>query len=288
MPTCKPNQEINPKTGRCKKKPTQKLPRKQKIAKLCSSKQEINPKTGRCRSQCKIGQERNSDTGRCRKITIVPTGKVGVPQHLIQKSEDCVQLNNWQIVKTTKVGQGAVGSVYVACRENSCDYVAKMQRETKDLQYQRELDILDKLQGVSFIPKVYASFICNNIGYIMMEKLIPLTHESYKKSAKELTNDVANKLEILYDKYKVVFVDIHEGNVMLRQNDEIVLIDFGWAVSFNKTTDTVKEHPLFERPQFKGKELTIKKLKRIQDVNLKDFSLRLNFKWMLLQSPKLI
>lgn len=50
---CKPDQEINPETGRCRKK--------------CRPDQERDPKTGRCRKKCEPNQERNSKTGRCRK-----------------------------------------------------------------------------------------------------------------------------------------------------------------------------------------------------------------------------
>lgn len=286
MNKCKSDKEINPKTGRCVKKckrshkrdentglcrttklpkPTRKSPRTP-----CSSKQETNPETGKCRSKCRSDQERDSGTGRCRKIIIIPIGKVGVPSHLKKTTIQCAQMKDWEIVKTTKFGEGKAGAVYLACNttKKSCDYVAKIQTNSNDQQYEREVEILDKLRNVSYIPRIYASFTCRNTGYIMMEKLFPIKN----KKASEVSDDIRGKLESLYKDHKVVFVDIHQGNVMMRENGELVLIDFGWAVSFDTEDDIVRIHPVLN----KGKTTTIKVLKRIQDSNMDIFDVRLH------------
>jgi len=86
---CKDNEELNPLTGRCRKKCNenevrdQKTGRCKKVAKkpsrkpstkkvpptkVCKDKEELNPLTGRCRKKCNENEVRDQKTGRCKKV----------------------------------------------------------------------------------------------------------------------------------------------------------------------------------------------------------------------------
>lgn len=177
--------------------------------------------------------------------------------------DDCSQLNTWIVDKNRQLGKGKAGTVYLACKKNNCNYVVKVQKSNTSEMYKREMKIVDRLTKLKlpYIPKQYAMFTCKKLGYTVMEHLYK--PEDVLRSEKKIVSIIADYLEELYRKYKIVFVDIHEDNLMTRKNGEIVLIDFGWAVSFKSENDIVREHPA-------GRNLKIKTLKMYQDENLED------------------
>jgi len=253
------------RTPQKKKTPTRKTPSK-RILKPCRSDQIRNPKTGRC----------------IKKPNLQPVGKIGIPEHLQDIVLGCAQLDKWTIVKTKTLGTGKVGSVYLACSckddSCSCKYAAKMQ-SLKDGLFMREIEVIEALKGNRYVPTVYSTFICNNMGYIIMEKLVPLTPKTYKGTVDSLVNKVSSYLEKMYNTYHVIFLDIHPGNVMIREETgEVVLIDFGWAIKFETPDDIVTKHPIFKIP---GETATIKQLKASQDFNLYMFKKEMSEKWVL-------
>ena len=176
--------------------------------------------------------------------------------------EDCSQFKTWYVDKAKKIGNGQAGTVYLACKKNDCNYVVKVQKANTTQMYKREMEIVDRLTnlGLPYIPKQYAMFTCNKLGYTVMEQLFK--PKDVLRSEENIESILKDYLDDLYTKYKIVFVDIHEDNVMTRKNGEIVLIDFGWAVSFNNENDIVREHPA-------GRNISIKTLKSYQDTNLR-------------------
>ena len=182
-------------------------------------------------------------------------------QHIIP--DDCLKLNTWYIDKEKKLGKGKAGIVYVACKKNNCNYVVKIQKANTDKMYKREMAIVDRLTKLdsTFIPKQYDMFTCKKFGYTVMEQLYK--PEDVLRSEKKIVSIISDYLDDLYNKYKIVFVDIHDENLMTRKNGEIVLIDFGWAVSFKNENEIVRDHP-------SGGNVSIKTLKKYQDMNLRD------------------
>ena len=79
---CKEDEEMNPQTGRCRKKckdgeerdekgkckgeKKEKGEKKKKSPKKCKDDEERNPQTGKCRKKCKDGEERDKN-GKCRR-----------------------------------------------------------------------------------------------------------------------------------------------------------------------------------------------------------------------------
>ena len=113
---CKNDEEINPKTGRCRKKcrgneerhpstgrcrtvrtsikkpsrkPSKKASRKHQPKQVvCKNDEEINPKTGKCRKKCRGNEERHPSTGRCRTVrtSIKPLSPSASPPQVVSPS----------------------------------------------------------------------------------------------------------------------------------------------------------------------------------------------------------
>lgn len=65
---------------------------------ICKNDEEINPKTGRCRKKCKDDEERNEETGRCRK-------KSGVAKKAVKKSSKKASVGKKKSSKKARIGK---------------------------------------------------------------------------------------------------------------------------------------------------------------------------------------
>jgi len=151
---------------------------------------------------------------------VLPFSSFGNFQDIV---ENCDQ-NIWE--KTEYISEGKSGQVYVACVSNDCNYVMKIQKA--DAVFHNEVIALAELQKTGVVPKIYAAWTCKGKGYIIMEKLKSCSFETWSNSYTHLKH----MLNILYNS-GWLFVDIHKGNFLCKtkgNKDEIILIDFGWAV----------------------------------------------------------
>jgi len=148
--------------------------------------------------------------------------KVEVPKILKNNYiyDNCDQ-KNW--VKEEFISKGINGSVFVACRDNNCKYVMKIQEA--GFSFNNEVQSLIELQNTGLSPKIYAAWTCKNQGFIVMERL----YKCFNINRTTIYNQVSNILE-KFNKLGWLIVDLHYGNFMCRENGELVLIDFGWAV----------------------------------------------------------
>lgn len=209
----------------------------------CEKGKVYNPKTGRCVAKTgKIGKEimgtknkkqvnkrsRSRPRSRSRRSKNEKGTLPSRPATANLRSiyEKCDWKKVWK--KKGKLGGGAAGSVYTACDENNCEYILKIQKDNDE--FRREIKILSKLSGWKHGPKVYGSWSCKNKGYIIEEKLKEVDY-----SDSQLYEKLKKILKELHNNYRISFPDIHEGNVMMRENGTVVLIDFGWAEYFKPT-----------------------------------------------------
>lgn len=226
---CSPGKIINPKTGRCVLK-TGAIGKKI-LKEQCNSKQKIlNPSTGRCVSKSgAIGRKIMKKTperkrkNRSRSLTKNRSRSLPKkpPAKFTRIIEKCKMNKVWK--KNKRIGSGSVGSVYLT--GDKTRYVLKIQKD--DQEFRREVMILKKLVGWKHSPKVEAVWTCNNKGYIVMEKL-----DKLKYSKKESLKKIQQVLKQLHTK-NITFPDCHSGNVMMRKDGTVVIIDFGWAEYFN-------------------------------------------------------
>lgn len=141
--------------------------------------------------------------------------------------------NIWNTQKTS-LGEGAYGDVYTTCKAKSkdCNYAIKVQslntQNERDV-FKNEVKILKKLQKTKVVSKLYDTWICKNIGYMVMEILF----KEKKNNSKVLSNDVFEVVKRIH-KEKIVLIDFNKGNFMYDEQGNIRIIDFGLAVDYTK------------------------------------------------------
>ena len=198
------------------------------------------------------------------KTPPVPVGP-GIPYNFNKLAEDCTRLFDWKLGK--ELGKGHYGVAYQVCKAKNdldCKYVLKRQKADKD--FFEEVYALEDLQNTGVVPKLYAAWICNNDGFLVIELLetCNLDEESEYKQVKDALNKIKEK--------GWLHVDIHRGNVRCANDGKkVMLIDFGWAIKQGKKG--YPEHPLSK--QF-GFTLSWKELELMQNINLM-YSFNRNF-----------
>lgn len=239
--------------------------RREKRRTKCNSR--INTKTNRCvRMSGKIGSKLRGRPICCKKNNTPkkvlkksskkptnrkPTKKVTnltcIPEKFDEIVRNCQCHKRWG--KKIRIGSGANGSIYLACKLNNskdCEYVVKVQQYNQ--QAKAEVDAYLHLQGKKLTPKLHAAWLCGGKLYLVIDKVFRCRFSK---------RDVKAKLDKLY-KLGWLYVDVHDGNVMCDKKDNVVMIDFGWAV--HKDDQPYKRHPTGLK--------TFEDLKKVQKMNL--------------------
>ena len=150
-------------------------------------------------------------------------------------------------VKDEPIGYGGMGKVYVgtdpnghvvAIKEMLAQYVADADLRNR---FHQEIKILYQLEHPSIV-KMYASFEERGNLFLVMEYVEGETIEQYVKRRGALPESEAVRLLIetlsaLGFAHQNGFVhrDIKPGNIMIRSNGKICLLDFGIAKDMNRT-----------------------------------------------------
>lgn len=148
----------------------------------------------------------------------------------------------------SKVGQGAVATVYQACCNNDCKFVAKVLNspnvERLREKVNHEVEMHERFEKLGLAPKVHDAWLCNHEAIIIMDKL----HMSIPEYVKYMVARVDNVEPIVRDLQRrvneallkahqagLVHGDTHLGNFMVKLDEagnvieDVQLIDFAHA-----------------------------------------------------------
>jgi len=165
-------------------------------------------------------------------------------------------------VKET-IGSGKYGEIFHAVGEDSTEYVIKKQKYAlyphEGTRYKAERDIENNKTLTNIIREAIIQFIINKTKsdispkicgiawddkytYILMERIIGNTlHTKYngKEETDEYINDmcdilkkVATNLQLL-EPIKFIHGDLHRNNIIIMDNGDVKLIDFGFSRVFD-------------------------------------------------------
>ncbi len=160
------------------------------------------------------------------------------------------KLSNYQ-VEDTPLGEGGMGRVLrgtdttngreVAIKEILPEYATDFEIRTRT---EREVEILQILNSIDGVVKVYDRFPLNNNFYIVMELIDGMNLEQYVKKYNAIPFERATKymIKILgimqsVHEHKVVHRDMKPSNIMIRSNmDDVCILDFGIAKDMDNVT----------------------------------------------------
>jgi serine/threonine protein kinase len=185
----------------------------------------------------------NPDTGRCVKVdgrigkkilygnlNIKPVPGFESPPRfhgVVRKARD----RRW--VKKHLIGEGGYGQVYVICWYDDCEYVVKVQPE--DPEFYNEVKFLNFLKYYIFTPVIYDAWVNDGKGYLVMNKMDKTTNKLSKRQKHTELKQILKRLH----KNKIVFFDLHPGNVMYKGGD-VRLIDWGLAYRFKNSGEEIE------------------------------------------------
>lgn len=158
--------------------------------------------------------------------------------------------NTWKL-SNKRIGEGAFGYVVPATYfkttktegNKTFEYVAKIQdfhkeefdyKLTKNL-FLNEVAILSKLNNSGVSPNLYDAWICDDIGYIIMDKL----YSPPQDSLNTYKNEVVDAMKKLHSK-KIFMTDFSDDNFMIDQYGNVKLIDFGLSVDYSHVKPNIK------------------------------------------------
>lgn len=158
-----------------------------------------------------------------------------------------------------KIGEGGSGSVYLAMNEaaNKTWAVKEVKKEDKDLETQTifknslmmEIDLMKKLHH-KYLPSIVDVITMDDSFLIVMDYVEGKSLDNYLQNGACKQEDVIEWAKQLCDVLgylhqcnpPIIYRDLKPGNIMLKANGEITLIDFGAAREFkqsSKSSDTV-------------------------------------------------
>ena len=158
-------------------------------------------------------------------------------------------LNDRYLVQK-ELGQGGMGAVYLAQdmqnRRTVAIKVARLPGPEARAQFQREADYLQRLHHHS-LPRVWDYFSDTQRDFLVMEyipgeDLETLVHRKGPQPewlVLRWTDELLEGLEYLHSQNPpIIHRDVKPGNLKLRQDETLVLVDFGIAKEFLPGTDT--------------------------------------------------
>ena len=214
----------NPKTNRCILR-TNASPSILRKGSTRKAKSKRNSKTKRkTKSKAKSKPKSKPKGKSIRKVRMHVTKNdiecLHVPKAFEELAEKCACNDVW--LKKTKLGSGAFGKVYRACKYKDCNYVVKVQKN--DAFAQSELNAYMALQKSRVIPKLFAAWTCKGKMYLVLERLYECKKPRIQV-LRQISQRVAKLLELGW-----LHCDLHWGNIMCTDKDRLVLIDFGLSV----------------------------------------------------------
>lgn len=159
-----------------------------------------------------------------------------IPKHqnLFQKDKNnTFPVDLWKIGK--RLGNGGSGVVYECINIQTKKIFAIKISSLNSIYFNNELKIYINYQS-NYIPKLILYGTCKQFNYFIIEKLTPI-----KYLEPENIHRILESLEFFY-KNNLSHGDIKIENIMKRDNNELVLIDFGSTKKFYtklKKTDAI-------------------------------------------------
>ena len=188
-----------------------------------------------------------------------------LPRNATEELEHEPNISDFNIIK--EIGTGAYGKAYLATHKITKAKYAIKAIDKLDIEnikekslFFREVEIMYKLDHPN-IAKLYSHFEDNNFCYLLMQYIpngsaYDLFIKKGKKSNLELIasiiRDVIRAIYYLHNMVpKIIHRDIKPENILLDENNNAYLIDFGWSnyILNHRRRSTICGTPLYYPPE---------------------------------------
>ena len=188
-----------------------------------------------------------------------------LPRSAIEELEHEPNISDFNIIK--EIGKGSYAKVYLAThKKTKAKYAIKaidklnMKNKNEKACFNREVEIMYKLDHPN-IAKLYSHFEDNKYCYLLMQ-YIPNgnTYDLIKKDGKiknleliaSIIKDILSALYYIHNMVpKIIHRDIKPENILLDENNNAYLIDFGWSnyIINNRRRNTICGTPIYYPPE---------------------------------------
>jgi tRNA A-37 threonylcarbamoyl transferase component Bud32 len=253
-----------PKKGSTKRKKKTSKRRKSKKKSRCRTDQEINPKTGRCRKKCRTDQERNPKSGRCRKsyksykrpsfkddMYYQSMKRPGINSIDYEFRRTHPNLLTDEFVVRQILKEDDEKQVLLVCYRNNCNYILKIIYGDKN-KARNEVNMTQKFSDVGVGIDVYNTGMLDKGDddyYVFIQKFEEdlksyLTVRRSDIDLDDIILQIKNIINILCAN-NMIHGDLHWENIGYILNNRgkkvLKLIDFGWSID-NKKCKPVLEY----------------------------------------------
>lgn len=143
------------------------------------------------------------------------------------------------LVHSKVIGKGAFGTVYETCEKDECSYVAKIVNK----QNFKQKEIYNQMAAArhDLAPMIYEIWDCRNNVMLIMNKINGITLNKFLRNnnndetKRRVVQKVFTAIKQLND-IGILHNDLHSDNIMVREDESILFIDFGHSEYF--------EHPI--------------------------------------------
>lgn len=202
----------------------------------------------------------------------------------VHQSEKCE--TGWRIT-TKRRGKGYFSDTFASCCDNNCEYVAKVQGDSISSRRESEIQRIASTIGVAVpITDIWnyrdnLVIVMPTLKYTFAEIFNQLRQKCTddEKTCQDVANTVADyvnrtieKIDLLR-KNNIIHNDMNLGNIMVDDNDEIFLIDYG-------ISQIISSEKIFKKFYYE------KDIKELIDITSREFNNTPVWKYLKQQLPQ--
>ncbi len=139
------------------------------------------------------------------------------------------------------IGKGKYGQVHEACKHKECNWIIKVSSLNTPAQqkmFERDINITKRLKGTGIAPEFEGAWICENNGFLVMERLSGSADHfvKYEEDRIELLEWVVKEMKRVISELserRIIHGDIKPDNFLYKAK-RLYISDFGTSINYSR------------------------------------------------------